>query len=213
MTDDFARRLYCVNCRKFMGLIDDDELLAYWDDKDDPGLCFDCDPDSASTVPALFWQWNLGDVFVLGDTSLKVRWDKYPEKPLVCITHTHDACAGARGLSSSTYLNNSEIDRSQRGKEILSKRMCRDCGSSGLQCWSDGWHCPDCASFEPYPSTIHYSADVVIIPDWIIGPQIQDGEYCEDCRRVNGRVVWYCPYHLDLLGLERGEYGGRIEID
>jgi len=200
MATDRFPELHCENCDALMGEVSLDDCEFDFDGGGGPGLCFDCDPDSADTVPSLFWQWQERDRFFIDDTVFTVWQNGLQRVRTLPYSLTRMRAVMTRGLSSSTYLNNSTVERSQRDKEILSYRMCRECKSAVLDCWSDGWHCPNCKSFERYPSTIHDSADVIIIPDWIIGPQIQDGEYCLDCRRVNGRVVRYCDYHNLLFG-------------
>jgi len=198
MTTDLTFNPACVNCGARMGEMSEEEFASLVIQDGDAGLCFDCDPDSASTTPSLFWQWKEGDVFVLGDASFVVSQRENSESSILWLSHTRALARARSCLSSSTYLNRFNDDRPQWVKDLPQWKLCPKCKDEVLTVFTDGWHCKNCGNFVDFPDGTKVSEDVIIIPDWIIGPQIQDGDYCQDCVRVNGRVVGYCGYHSAL---------------
>lgn len=95
--------LSCRNCRGEIGEVSTDELKHLVEEDERGPLCFDCDPDSASTTPNIFWNWKKEDVFVIADQEFFVTPD---EKNIVPFFQSHARVSAlASVLSSYTYLN------------------------------------------------------------------------------------------------------------
>lgn len=124
MSSESGYIVSCGRCGKVMGDLDENELLFFASDESDGGLCFGCDPESAATTPSIFWQWQEGDVFAIGNEQFKLE-ENVSGYPVLVRLHTHER-AHARGLSSYTKLNETVKNR---------------------QFWREGWEvefCPNC---------------------------------------------------------------------
>jgi len=170
------------------------------------GLCFDCDPDSASTVPSLFWQWQPGDLFTIEDFVFCVT-DSNPQCLFnVGFSHTRMSDSARSCLSSSTYLHTSSKKNGARREKGENVKCCFMCETGWMVLEDDGWHCDTCDTYLPEPQEF-------ILPAWIvnqppIGKTYGNGQAgCPDCdtvRTLGG--VGYCSYHHALL-VEQHEDG------
>jgi len=206
MSTEFAGYVViCVNCGKFMGNVDINEL-EYVNEYPDENLCFDCDPDSASLVPSLFWQWQSGDIFVLGDKEFMIAEHFGNGGEMFEVPHTRMSDSARSCLSSSTYLNTHPNQDHKWEKAIRTNAKCSDCETVNLVESELGLQCPECERIFALP-------EWVIIPAWIVnqppvGKAYGDGKKgCPDCdtvRTLGG--VGSCSYHSDLLDDNQREY-------
>jgi len=153
----------CVNCGRVVGELDEHEKEAFLSDGWDSCLCFDCDPDSASTTPSIFWRWQEGDGFNLDGVELDVK--VYGSTGhLYLATRAHEG-ARARVLSSYTYLNRNLKNSALLGNG-LEVSMCPVCFGDGVNEVSDQTQpCCKCSGLGTIPVA-------VVIPLWLI----QEGE-------------------------------------
>jgi hypothetical protein len=151
----------CIGCGKSLGFMDVGELAALEDCSSGSGcLCFDCDPEAASTTPSIFLQWSENELFDIGDTGFQIR-DGQLKVIGVSRAHAHERTR-LRVLSSYTYLN-----RNSKNQALLSNGLvlsgCGKCRGTGEL---DGFvyiaECDACGG-----SGVLESA--VIIPAWILG--------------------------------------------
>jgi len=180
----FRGTLYCDRCKRSIADLDEDEVKAYGSEAGVIELCFDCDPESAATVPSLFWQWHPGDVFILDDKALEVVSGSGVPEFLIDITHTRMSARTRDCLSSSTYLNTSPNQ--------------------------DGDGKPDTANDAEYFGN---SWEGIILPAWVVNQPPVGKTYghgragCPDCDTVRSLGgVGYCSYHHALL-IEQYEDG------
>jgi hypothetical protein len=141
----FLHEPVCYSCGKSLGAMSLDELKALNDCSEGAGcLCFDCDPDSAATVPAIFWAWHPGDVFVFGPYGAE---SEYAFKVIDDCSHLRmceRVCARAACLSSSTYLNNQHQNSPLKIGELPDFEDCPNC-SQGFMLFSNGlYRCTHC---------------------------------------------------------------------
>lgn len=150
----------CRRCGKSMGEMPLEEFEACCDGDGLPGLCFDCEPGSAATVPHLFWNWHEGDSFCLGEKWLVVHKNSLVLYSLA-YPRAHDR-SHERDLSSYTYLNripeNTELLAS--GEEVT---VCPEChGYADKVPIYGGEECSTCG-------TVGEIICAVLIPSWILG--------------------------------------------
>jgi len=209
MTTGKIHRPTCMRCSRVLGDFSEDEYQAFLLSGDLGDLCFDCDPESAATTPSLFWQWQPGDLFTLGEDVFCVA-DSNPQL-LVNVgfsSHAHER-ARANCLSSSTYLNTTSKNRDAYLNRVRDTMICPECDLGISERMGGAWHCDACGHCEVVESDI-------ILPAWVVKPQIGKAEIkestytCFDCERLR-RVYGggYCDYHYTLLAerFEDGELG------
>jgi len=207
MTTEKFYPICCVQCGAEVASLSPDE----WEDMspwvEASALCFDCDSQSAATTPSLFWEWESGDVFVLGDVKLRVEDDLRNLTALSTFSHTHVRDARANSLSRSTYLNTSPKQDGEWVEVVGNNAKCFCGGHGRIERDSEGEHCLDCGQFKPVIQEI-------ILPSWVITSSSARGEIrqstadCRDCLSVRGRHGYgYCDYHHALL-IEQMEDGG-----
>jgi len=198
MSINYTHTIFCDRCGKPLGEVTEKEFDAIFSENFSWDLCFDCDPESASTVPSLFWQWQDGDKFILGDKCLEVTLPLNSSGYLFDVSHTHMSAGVHPSLSSSTYFNTHPNQEGERKQETVNDaRFCPSCPEVYLYSMADGKWCPSCGYVRPY--------DELILPSWIvnqppIGKVYGDGRKgCPDCDTVISLGgVGYCSYHQDL---------------
>jgi hypothetical protein len=206
MTTELTIELFCDSCWRSQGLVSLDEFQMFGGEEGAINLCFDCEQSGASTVPGLFWQWQEGDVFVLGDVRLEVSGNTYPGKPLLRVTHARDHAHARSCLSSSTYLHKTAIKNGGEVQETDTHWPCSECHNGWLWPKENGWKCDRCSYFGP-------KIRKIVIPSWILEPargnlsKIDTEPICYPClyARDLGRGE-YCDYHRALL-IEQNEDG------
>jgi len=125
-----------------------------------PGLCFDCDPDSAATVPGLFWLWREGESFTIGDTDFEV-WALPGNASELVQSHAHES-ERARGLSSYTYLNRIEENGALDANGIELKICPRCKGFDTIHVHPEKEACGECGGLGLVPAAI-------VLPVWVLG--------------------------------------------
>lgn len=163
--------IYCAKCGNSMGKVDKLEFVAcligvVWAE-----VCMDCDPLPADDVsPILRRSYEAGWLYVDG-TGLEFVGKK-------CYAHDMQASevgsAGARGLSSSTYLHKIPV---------LIYADCPDCDGSGrVMVGNIGpLACVICGGSGKVRESLESSAREIWIPDWLLQPgQGQPGNVGED---------------------------------
>jgi len=213
MTTEYTIELFCDRCRKSQGMIDLDEYQIFSGEEGVINLCFDCDPDSASTVPWLFWWWQEGDVFVIGDEDFLVAERPDSESNMLWLTHARGHARALSGLSSSTYVHKSGIITNRNAENDGVTWGCPYCEDGVLWPEPDAKKCYACGYFEPIPQEI-------IISAWIVSSYKQGarenlrGE-CPDCfeSKQNGGDFGLCGYHKSLWDeiFEDNRLGGGYE--
>ena len=199
MTTQDGCPLFCSLCGKVMAYMDYGEFTYFEEGDGQDGLCFDCDPDSASTVPALFWQWKPGDLFTIGDDVFCVT-DTQPQQ-LVNVgfsSHAHVRMC-APGLSSSTYLHKTHPNKGREVESSVNDAKCSKCGSNEFWEGVIYLECKTCGKLTE-------KKDFITIPTWIIEPKGESPSKmdvtadCPDCEasRLRGDSG-YCDYHYVLL--------------
>jgi hypothetical protein len=199
MTTEIGCPLFCDGCHKVMAYLDYGEFVNFEEKGESAGLCFDCDPDSAATVPSLFWQWREGEVFVLGLATFEVWTLPGGASKLVDVTHTRVHVRTLSCLSSSTNLHKTPLQSSGTGQHIKTNATCPDCPGWELVECNRGLVCLNC-------DKVWVGTQEIVIPAWIVDSQDRSGfsgdedVSCVDCRyyRVQG-IGEYCDYHYSLL--------------
>ena len=199
MTTGKIHRPTCMRCSRVLGDFSEDEYQAFLLSGDLGDLCFDCDPESAATTPALFWQWQKHDWFMIDDVAFHVSDDLKHIMPVFeFLSHAH-ARTRANCLSSSTYLNTTSKNRDAYLNRVKDTMICPECDLGISERMGGAWHCDACGHCEVVESDI-------ILPAWVVGkvwPEtkpISQGILCDDCLECHIRGEGkYCPYHYSLL--------------
>jgi hypothetical protein len=195
----FSGILYCDRCKRSIADLGEDEIRDYGSEVGVIELCFDCDPDSAATVPSLFWQWMEGDVFVLDGECFLVQTFLSKGQKADRVTHTHEQLRARSCLSSSTYLHKASPNQSHETQNtVTDAKFCERCGSGDLLTLVEGMQCEDCGLWSPF--------EEFVLPTWLVrdamNETIADNLECLECRTTqyltSGRIS-YCPYHHALL--------------
>lgn len=150
----------CTKCGKGMGAMSEDELAVVILSDGDSVLCFDCDPESASTTPSLFWKWQESDLFTLGDVVLQV-YGNYMQVIGASHAHAHER-THARGLSSYTYLNRNLHNHALLGDGVEVKACGRCHGEGFINTFYGLVPCDDCQG-------VGVVEVAIMLPHWILG--------------------------------------------
>lgn len=165
MSMDVISTVKCSKCDRSLGELSIEEFNAVFADKTGFRLCFDCDPESALTVPSFFWQWKENELFDIGDVAFQIR-----DQKLKVIGHSHERAheqERARGLSSYTKLNRITKNKVLLGNGI-EQQLCPAChGDSVL--WDSSWglNCDRCDGLGVIESAI-------VLPGWILGLAVEN---------------------------------------
>lgn len=142
MTVELTYYPCCPRCRQPMGDVSGEEFREIVVCDGEFGLCFDCDPDSASTVPSLFWQWEEGDCFVIGGNEFWVEKRANSNTSLLWLSHARVRAPARSCLSSSTNLNKTTKNEHLDNRRVpqVNGYACSDCLAARRQGISD--YCP-----------------------------------------------------------------------
>lgn len=176
----------CDNCQCDIGSLSVEEFRAVYGDGQSGSsvLCFACDKDSSATVPGDFWQWRVGDSFVIDGQEFWVNRNCLGELKLRTLSHAHERARARDCLSSSTYLNTNPKKRGDGQTEAPIKTVCLHEALTGDLFVLGLWTCEECGW------------------QWQ-----QPDEKCPDCESVKALGGGeYCYYHHALL-TEQSEDG------
>lgn len=161
MSSESVIGLACNNCGKRMGSVSEEEFDAMITNDFGANLCFDCDPESASTTPSVFWQWQPGELIDIGDSRLCVAASGR-EIVEVGFVPPHERTRCARGLSSYTNLNRNIKNRVNlsNGLEIALCPVCM--GNCEVEVSDQFMPCPKCDG-------VGTVVTAIVLPSWILG--------------------------------------------
>lgn len=206
MTTDLTFNPCCSNCRRPMGEVSVDEFVAIVVGEGEFGLCFDCDPESADTVPGLFWQWREADEFIIDDAVFTVVLDDQYQIMIKTASHTH-GCASARScLSSSTYLHKSYPNPVSETEYDVNDAICPKCSKGEVVQFLEGGQCEKCG-------WQLQERESIVLPSWVVSYQAfvegigsHPATWCSGCENARKEGAKYCGYHHALL-IEQFEDG------
>jgi len=205
MTGDLERCLYCEACKKPMGRMSSEELYDYWEFKDNPGLCFDCDPKSDIEVPPVLLPSEVGQSVVVDGLTFWCNRNANFDLRWRTISQDHKSDEIPSCLSSSTNLNIVLKKDSQDTVAFEEFEACPECAFWAKSFSNGDVLCGRCDFLGAAMVDTLVGLGVLPPIDSLEDEIAQVGD-CPDC--MSSRLLGmgkYCIYHHALLIEQYGD--------